>query len=91
VFGLRYMATLVGLVFFSHQVGSFIGVWLGGSRYDTNGSYDPVWWAGIVLDLLAAGIHLPIDESPMRRLVYSSPQFRSKVSLTRSMLPRGNA
>ena len=68
IFGLRYMATLVGLVFFSHQVGSFIGVWLGGYLYDTNGSYDPIWWAGIVLGVLAAIIHLPIDERPMDRL-----------------------
>ncbi len=72
IFGLRYMATLVGLVFFSHQVGSFIGVWLGGYLYDTNGSYDPIWWAGIVLGVLAAIIHLPIDERPMDRLTYDA-------------------
>ena len=72
IFGLRYMATLVGLVFFSHQVGSFIGVWLGGYLYDTNGSYDPIWWAGIVLGVLAAIIHLPIDERPMDRLAYDA-------------------
>jgi MFS family permease len=70
IFGIRYMATLVGLVFFSHQVGSFIGIWLGGYLYDTNGSYDPIWWAGIVLGVLAALIHLPIDERPMDRLAY---------------------
>ncbi len=72
IFGLRYMATLVGLVFFSHQVGGFIGVWLGGYLYDTNGSYDPVWWAGIVLGILAAIIHLPIDERPVNRLAYDA-------------------
>ena len=71
VFGLRYMATLTGLVFFSHQIGSFIGVWLGGYLYDAIGSYDPVWWAGIVLGVLAAVIHIPIDEHPMDRLVKS--------------------
>ena len=71
VFGLRYMATLTGLVFFSHQIGSFIGVWLGGYLYDTNGSYDPIWWAGIVLGVLAAVIHIPIDEQPMDRLAKS--------------------
>ncbi|MBT7952291.1 MAG: MFS transporter [Gammaproteobacteria bacterium] len=71
VFGLRYMATLTGLVFFSHQIGSFIGVWLGGYLYDTIGSYDPVWWAGIILGVLAAVIHIPIDEQPMDRLVKS--------------------
>jgi len=68
IFGVRYMATLFGLVFFSHQLGSFIGVWLGGYLYDTNGSYDPIWWAGIVLGILAAVIHIPIDEKPMDRL-----------------------
>lgn len=67
VFGVRYMATLFGIVFFGHQVGSFLGVWLGGYLYDTIGSYDPVWWAGIVLGLLAAAIHLPIDENPLIR------------------------
>lgn len=72
IFGLRYMATLVGLVFFSHQVGSFIGVWLGGYLYDANGSYDPIWWAGIVLGVLAAIIHLPIDERPMDRLAHDA-------------------
>ncbi len=68
VFGLRYMATLFGIVFFSHQIGSFLGVWLGGRLYDTLGSYDPVWWAGIVLGLLAAVVHLPINEKPLARL-----------------------
>lgn len=68
VFGIRYMATLFGIVFLSHQVGSFIGVWLGGVLYDATGSYDGMWWAGVVLGLLAAMIHLPIDENPLRRL-----------------------
>jgi len=68
VFGTRYMATLFGIVFFSHQLGSFLGVWLGGYLYDTYGTYDPVWWAGVALGLLAALIHLPIDERPMARL-----------------------
>lgn len=68
VFGTRYMATLFGIVFFSHQLGSFSGVWLGGYLYDTYGTYDPIWWAGIVLGLLAALIHLPIDEQPLARL-----------------------
>jgi MFS family permease len=72
IFGIRYMATLVGLVFFSHQVGSFIGIWLGGYLYDTNGSYDPIWWAGIVLGVLAALLHIPIDEQPMDRLAYDA-------------------
>ncbi len=68
VFGLRYLATLFGIVFFSHQVGSFLGVWLGGYLYDTSGSYDAVWWVGVALGLLAALIHLLIDERPLRRL-----------------------
>jgi len=68
VFGLRYLATLFGIVFFSHQSGSFLGVWLGGYLYDSTGSYDSVWWAGVVLGLLAAAIHLPINERPLPRL-----------------------
>ncbi len=68
VFGVRYMATLFGVVFFSHQLGSFSGVWLGGYLYDTTGSYDPVWWAGVAFGLLAAVVHLPIDEKPLPRL-----------------------
>ena len=68
VFGLRYMATLFGIVFLSHQIGSFLGVWLGGRLYDTIGTYDPVWWAGVVLGVVAAIIHWPIDERPLARL-----------------------
>lgn len=68
IFGVRYMATLFGIVFFSHQLGSFSGIWLGGYLYDTMGTYDPVWWAGVVLGLLAAIIHLPINENPLARL-----------------------
>lgn len=68
VFGVRYMATLFGIVFLSHQVGSFLGVWLGGYLHDRTGTYDAVWWAGVVLGLLAALIHLPINERPLPRL-----------------------
>lgn len=68
MFGIRYMATLFGIVFFSHQLGSFIGVWLGGRLYDTTGTYNAVWWTGVVLGLLAALIHLPINERPLARL-----------------------
>lgn len=67
IFGVRFMATLFGFVFLSHQLGSFLGVWLGGYLYDKTGSYDPVWWAGVALGLLAALIHLPIDERPLAR------------------------
>ena len=62
MFGTRYMATLYGFVFLSHQVGSFFGVWLGGRLYDQFGSYDPVWWMGVALGLFAAIVHLPIKE-----------------------------
>ena len=68
VFGVRFMATLFGIVFLSHQIGSFLGVWLGGVLYDSTGSYDGMWWAGAVLGLAAAIIHLPIDEKPLPRL-----------------------
>lgn len=68
VFGVRYMATLFGIVFLSHQLGSFLGVWLGGYLYDTTGSYDGVWWAGVALGFAAAVIHLPINEKPLARL-----------------------
>jgi MFS family permease len=68
VFGVRYMATLFGVVFLSHQLGSFLGVWLGGYLYDTVGSYDGVWWAGVALGLVAAVIHVAIDEKPLARL-----------------------
>jgi MFS family permease len=64
MFGTRYMATLYGFVFFSHQVGSFIGVWLGGKIYDLYGTYDPVWWLGVALGVFAAIVHLPIRERP---------------------------
>ena len=62
MFGTRYMATLYGFVFLSHQVGSFFGVWLGGKLYDIYGSYDPVWWMGVALGLFAFVVHLPIVE-----------------------------
>ena len=72
VFGVRYVATLYGFVFFGHQVGSFIGVWLGGVFYERYGSYDGMWWAGIVVGVLAALIHLPISEKPLPRGVAAS-------------------
>jgi len=68
VFGIRYMATLYGIVFLGHQLGSFIGVWLGGWIRDAYGSYQPMWWVGAALGLVAAIIHLPIDERPLARL-----------------------
>ena len=68
IFGVKFMATLFGVVFFSHQVGSFLGVWLGGLFYDRTGSYDLMWWIGICFAVIAAVIHLPIDEKPLPRL-----------------------
>jgi predicted MFS family arabinose efflux permease len=62
MFGTRYMATLYGFVFLSHQIGSFLGVWLGGRLYDQLGSYDPVWWMGVALGVFAAIVNLPIRE-----------------------------
>ena len=66
IFGVRYLSTLFGIVFFSHQVGSFLGVWLGGYAFDVLGSYDPVWMGSIALGVGAALLHLPIAEKPLR-------------------------
>jgi MFS family permease len=67
-FGVRYMATLFGIVFFSHQIGSFLGVWLGGYLFDATGSYDIVWWINVALGLGAAILHWPIVERAAPRL-----------------------
>lgn len=64
IYGLRYMGTLYGLVFLSHQIGSFVGVWLGGDFYDRFGSYEVVWWVGVGTGLLSAIVHLPVKETP---------------------------
>jgi predicted MFS family arabinose efflux permease len=68
VFGVRYLSMLYGVVFASHQVGSFFGAWGGGWAYDVLGSYDSVWIASIALALFAAAIHLPIKDQPLPRL-----------------------
>lgn len=68
IFGARYMSTLYGLVFFTHQVGSFLGAWVGGRIYDYYGSYEPIWWTTVALALCAALIHLPINDRPVARL-----------------------
>ena len=62
IYGLRYMGTLYGLVFFSHQMGSFLGVWMGGRLYDATGDYTLVWWIGIGVSAFSTLIHLPIKE-----------------------------
>ena len=67
LYGVRYMGTLYGFVFFSHQLGSFIGVWLGGRMYDATGDYTVVWWIGVAVGAFSALIHLPINESAPKR------------------------
>lgn len=67
IFGVRYMGTLFAIVFFSHQVGAFFGVWLGGYFFDNFGSYMPVWWAGVALALAAAIVHAPINDEAVPR------------------------
>jgi predicted MFS family arabinose efflux permease len=68
IFGPRFLGTLFGLVFLSHQVGAFVGVWLGGRVYDLAGSYDLVWWLAVALAAVAALLHAPIDERPLVRV-----------------------
>ena len=70
IYGMRYMGTLYGIVFFSHQLGSFMGVWLGGTLYDRFGSYDAVWWVGVGVGAFSAIVHLPVRERPLM----STPQ-----------------
>jgi len=65
IYGLKFMGTLYGIVFLSHQIGSFVGVWLGGLFYDIYGSYDLVWWVGIGVGAFSAIIHLPVKEIPL--------------------------
>ncbi|MDC0226513.1 MFS transporter [Alphaproteobacteria bacterium] len=65
IYGIKFMGTLYGIVFFSHQLGSFIGVWLGGLFYDIYGSYDLVWWVAIGVGIFSALIHLPVREIPL--------------------------
>jgi predicted MFS family arabinose efflux permease len=69
LFGVRHLSMLGAVVFLSHQIGSFLGVWLGGRLYDMSGSYDIVWWIAVALGLAAALIHLPIREAPVQRLL----------------------
>ena len=67
IFGVAHLSMLGGFVFFSHQIGSFMGVWLGGLLYDRTGSYDIVWWIAIALGVAAALLNLPVNEQPIRR------------------------
>ena len=68
VYGLPYMGTLFGIIFFSHQLGGFVGVWLGGRLYDVYGNYELVWWLGIAVSAFSALIHLPIQERPLSKV-----------------------
>jgi MFS family permease len=72
MFGTRWLATLAGLAFFSHQVGGFLGVWLGGLAFVRTGSYDAVWWLSVLFGVLSAVINLPIVEKPVRRVAAAS-------------------
>lgn len=67
IFGVQYLSMLGGFVFFSHQIGSFLGVWLGGLLYDRTGSYDVVWWLAIALGIFAAAVNLPVKERAILR------------------------
>jgi MFS family permease len=71
MFGTRWLAMLFGFTFFSHQVGGFLGVWLGGFVFDHYGSYNPVWWLSVLFGVLSAIINLPIVEEPVERLAPS--------------------
>ncbi|NUZ06596.1 MFS transporter [Schlegelella sp. ID0723] len=67
IFGVKYMSMLSGFVFLSHQIGSFLGVWLGGRLYDMTGSYDIVWWIAVALGVFAALVNLPVRETAIVR------------------------
>jgi predicted MFS family arabinose efflux permease len=73
IFGVQYMSMLGGFVFMSHQVGSFLGVWLGGRLYDMTGSYDIVWWLAVALGVFAALINLPVREEAIARTATPRP------------------
>jgi predicted MFS family arabinose efflux permease len=75
IFGVAHLSMLGGFVFFSHQMGSFMGVWLGGYLYDKTGSYDIVWYIAIALGVAAALINLPVKEAPIVR-----PVLRGRVT-----------
>jgi predicted MFS family arabinose efflux permease len=67
MFGSRWLTMLLGVAFFSHQVGGFLGVWLGGVLFERAGSYDVIWWGTIILGVASAIINLPIVEKPVAR------------------------
>jgi predicted MFS family arabinose efflux permease len=67
MFGPRWLTMLLGIAFFSHQVGGFLGVWLGGVLFESTGSYDVIWWSTIFFGVASAVINLPIVEQPVPR------------------------
>ena len=68
VFGPFYMSMLYGIAFLSHQIGSFLGSWIGGRLFDYYGSYDSMWWICVILGFISAAMHMPIIEKPVSRL-----------------------
>ncbi|MGI9525065.1 MAG: MFS transporter [Hyphomicrobiaceae bacterium] len=80
-FGPQWMSMLFGIVFLSHQIGSFVGLWLAGYLYDATNSYNTMWWISIALGLFAALVHLPIREKPVARLL-DEAVFRLRIKLT---------
>ncbi|MEC7814904.1 MAG: MFS transporter [Pseudomonadota bacterium] len=80
IYGLRYMGTLYGLVFFSHQLGGFMGVWLGGAMYDLYNNYTLVWWIGVGVGAVSALVHLPIKEMPWSARQTPQPAFSGGAS-----------
>ena len=72
IFGTKYLSSLFGIVFFSHQIGAFFGSYLGGYFFDLYGSYDYAWYTAIGLSIFATLVHLPIDEKPLKKLTYSN-------------------
>jgi MFS family permease len=65
IYGMRFLGTLYGFIFLSHQIGSFVGVWLGGRLYDAYGDYTAVWWIGVAVGAFSAIVHLPVRERPL--------------------------
>src|SRR5262249_48373313 len=74
IFGTRYITTLFGIVFFGHQIGAFLGLWLAGYAFDVTKSYDLVWFASVALGVIAAALHAPIND----RSIVRTPQLASQ-------------
>ena len=89
MFGTRWLATLAGLAFFSHQVGGFLGVWLGGVVFEHTGSYDAVWWLSVLFGVLSAVINLPIVEKPVRAWLPLRPDREQQRRRTQDHRARG--